>query len=206
MSQYCGRPVTIYETAELSGQAFSRAFTIENIVSSYRATGIYPLNPDIFTDDVFLPSNVTDISIEEETPAYKLSDGIDDETLLMSILPYPRVPPTAKRSARKKSKTAIIADTPEKETVLSLQKKKTSVSYNRTKVLSKRAQQLSSSSDSGLRSDTEYDEESSSAEDDDYQERQTAENCGQESLADLVKDGDHIIVKVFTKGNRHQKQ
>lgn len=217
LSQHGGRPVTIYETAELSGQAFARAFTIENIVSSFRATGIYPFNPDIFTDDVFLPSIVTDIPLEESTSANNLSHGIeaadveiDDETLLTSILPYPRVSSTAKRSTRRKSKTTIITDTPEKEKILSQRKKKLPVSSNRAKVsvLTKRAQQLSSSSDSdlamSLHSDTEYDEESSSAEDSDYQERQISEDCGQESLADLVKVGDHIIVKVFTKGNRHR--
>jgi len=40
------------EAAELSGKVFVRSFTIENIISSFRATGIF--NPNIFTDDMLL--------------------------------------------------------------------------------------------------------------------------------------------------------
>ena len=54
-----GRSISIYETAELSGAAFSKAFNLENITSAFKATGIFPLNPLVFTEDDFLPSYVT---------------------------------------------------------------------------------------------------------------------------------------------------
>ena len=33
---------------------------MENITSSFRRTGIFPFNSEIFTEDEFLPSTVTD--------------------------------------------------------------------------------------------------------------------------------------------------
>lgn len=56
MNSHQGRVVSIYEVAELAGTAFKRAMSIENITSGFNATGIYPVNDQIFTDDLFLPA------------------------------------------------------------------------------------------------------------------------------------------------------
>ena len=66
MTSNPGKTLSIYDIAELSGQAFQRSFTIENINSSFRATGIFPYNPNIFTDDEFLPALVTDIPLQQD--------------------------------------------------------------------------------------------------------------------------------------------
>lgn len=55
-----GKTVTIYEIAEFVNPAFSESFTISNICKSFEKTGIYPFNSNIFTDDDFLPSSITD--------------------------------------------------------------------------------------------------------------------------------------------------
>ncbi|CAH2108862.1 unnamed protein product [Euphydryas editha] len=55
-----GKPVTIYDIAELIGIAFTRAMTPTNIINSFKKTGIYPFDRDIFTEEDFLPSTVTD--------------------------------------------------------------------------------------------------------------------------------------------------
>ena len=39
------QPLTIYDVAELSGLAFAKAFSIENISSSFKSSGIHPFNP-----------------------------------------------------------------------------------------------------------------------------------------------------------------
>ena len=39
-----GETITIYYVAELSGKAFAKSFTMENILSSFRRTGLFPLN------------------------------------------------------------------------------------------------------------------------------------------------------------------
>ncbi|CAH2020733.1 unnamed protein product [Acanthoscelides obtectus] len=44
----------------------SQAFSLSNILSGFRSTGIHPYNPDIFTDDDFLCSAVTDREMTSE--------------------------------------------------------------------------------------------------------------------------------------------
>lgn len=55
-----GKPITIYDIAEIFGKAFPRAFSTENNMSGFRVTGIYPFDRFVFTDDEFLSSYVTD--------------------------------------------------------------------------------------------------------------------------------------------------
>ncbi|KAJ8960158.1 hypothetical protein NQ318_003879 [Aromia moschata] len=73
-----GKPVTIYEVAEFVNPAFSESFTISNICKSFEKTGIYSFNSNIFTDDDFLPSSITD----RPDP----SSLINDNSSLPSIL------------------------------------------------------------------------------------------------------------------------
>lgn len=54
-----GQTLTIYHVAELVGQAFEKAMTPTNIKSGFRKTGIFPLDRDIFTDEDFFTSEVT---------------------------------------------------------------------------------------------------------------------------------------------------
>lgn len=45
-----GKPATIYDVAELVGQAFSLSFTPANILNGFKASGLQPLNEHIFPD------------------------------------------------------------------------------------------------------------------------------------------------------------
>lgn len=69
MIQNPGRSITIYDLSELLGHAFPRAFTPQNIQSGFRVTGIFPFNNEIFTDDEFLSSYVTDRPIRDQSEA-----------------------------------------------------------------------------------------------------------------------------------------
>lgn len=60
MLSHPGRPISLYDVAELVGKAFPQAFTSKNICSGFKVTGIFPLNSNIFTDEDFLGSYVTD--------------------------------------------------------------------------------------------------------------------------------------------------
>jgi len=51
---------SIYGIAQIVKQAFELAFSPKNIKSGFQNTRICPLNPDVFTEDVFDPSAVTD--------------------------------------------------------------------------------------------------------------------------------------------------
>ena len=49
-----GKTVTIYEIASLVGQSLPVSFTPNNIMRGFEKTGIWPYNPDIFTENDFL--------------------------------------------------------------------------------------------------------------------------------------------------------
>jgi hypothetical protein len=52
--------MSIMDISECVGHSFPRAFTQSNITAGFRVAGICPLNRDVFTDDEFLSSYVTD--------------------------------------------------------------------------------------------------------------------------------------------------
>ena len=52
--------LSLYYVAGLSNKAFVKSCTLENITSLFRRIGIFPFNSEIFTEDEFLPSTVTD--------------------------------------------------------------------------------------------------------------------------------------------------
>ena len=130
MTSNPGKPLSIYEVAELSGHAFHKAFTIENITSSFRSRGIHLFNPDVFPNDAFLPALVTDIPLQLDEadsstdPSTSKSatvtnvaepQTLNDEELLAEINPYPKANVSRKRPNKRRCKSAIITNTPEKE-------------------------------------------------------------------------------------------
>ena len=139
MTSNPGKPLSIYEVAELSGHAFHKAFTIENI-TSFRSSGIHPFNPDDFHNDAFLPALVTDIPLQldevDSSTAPSTSESatftnvderqtLNDEELLAKINPYPKANVSQKRPNKRRCKSAIITDTPEKRISFSLEKSST---------------------------------------------------------------------------------
>lgn len=67
MRSHSGRSVSIYEFRELVKQAFLSAMTPTNITSGFRATGIFPFNRDIFPEEDYAPSMVTDRANPEQS-------------------------------------------------------------------------------------------------------------------------------------------
>ena len=103
-----GRSISIYEIAELSGAAFSKAFNLENITSAFEATGIFPLNPLVFTEYDFLPSYVTERpSCSSEHAAFQHTTLANKE-ILLKLHSHPRVSATTSRRTSKQQKSAII--------------------------------------------------------------------------------------------------
>lgn len=62
MTSNPGKPVTIYNVAQFARDAFYAAFSMNNITSGFKNSGIWPINKNIFTDEDFLPAFVTDRS------------------------------------------------------------------------------------------------------------------------------------------------
>lgn len=82
ISSHPGQTVATYHVAGLFKTAFERAATLEKATKGFMATGIFPLNKNIFSDDDFLPSEVTeqeeeneDIDLEDENNRFINFDG-----------------------------------------------------------------------------------------------------------------------------------
>ena len=54
--------ITDYDIAALVSEAFSKAARLDIAQNGFKCTGIYPFNPNIFTEVDFLPSAMTDIT------------------------------------------------------------------------------------------------------------------------------------------------
>ena len=62
-----GRTVGLYQLSRLFASAYGKAATVGNALSGFRATGIVPLNPDIFPEYLFAPSQTTDRQQSDNT-------------------------------------------------------------------------------------------------------------------------------------------
>ncbi|KAG5878592.1 hypothetical protein JTB14_013345 [Gonioctena quinquepunctata] len=134
-----GQPITLHYVAELAGKAYPLTFTPKNIQSGFRVSGIWPPNENIFGDEEYLSSSVTDR--EEPTGStddpksstsqhlVPLNDGDDNNALAMEqtapefttpeqLRPYPKAKTrTMKASNRKKTKSRVLTDTPGKDEI-----------------------------------------------------------------------------------------
>lgn len=63
-----GRVITQYQIAELVDKAFQKAATMTSAFNAFRATGIWPLNRDIFTEADFLAAAATEIELSCPDP------------------------------------------------------------------------------------------------------------------------------------------
>ena len=135
-----GETLSLYYVAGLSNKAFVKSCTLENITSSFRRTGIFPFNSEIFTEGEFLPSTVTDqvqnvysgetnidASVLDTTEAAVQStstpassnpgcslEAVPETSLIESIAPLPKARPRKIRR-RKRVSSAIITRTPVKK-------------------------------------------------------------------------------------------
>lgn len=77
-----GKPLTIYDIADLVGKAFPRAFTPTNIANGFKATGFHPLNENIFSEADFLAANFSDRPLPQDSSSQKESSAQADNSLL----------------------------------------------------------------------------------------------------------------------------
>ena len=88
------KPITEHHLPELACKAWIRACTPTNILSAFRATGIWPIDRNIFPDDVFAGAEVTDL------PAPEMVVEVDPEDipLQQDLTPDP-IPSTSAGSS-----------------------------------------------------------------------------------------------------------
>lgn len=150
MLRHPGRTITIYDVSELLGEAFPRAMVPTNIISGFRAAGIWPINPNIFTESEFMTRLVTDrpppsqleeptqrsviasdcplpspleepvqsSSVSERASPSLLGGSVPMHFSPQDIMPYPKAGPRSQSSReRKRRRTRILTDTPEKAAI-----------------------------------------------------------------------------------------
>lgn len=70
-----GRTVTQFQISKLFGEAYLRAATPTTAINGFRKCGIYPYNPDVFTDVDFAASEVTDQPFMQNSQQQEVLDG-----------------------------------------------------------------------------------------------------------------------------------
>lgn len=151
------KTMSIYELPGILKYAWPLAATPTNIINSFKKAGVCPFDPNIFTDEDFAPSFVTDrpmpnadfhqetelndqpgpsniensqhivrqsVSFPEpsnnklsmEPEPQTIPTTVDDVTFSPELVkPFPKAPPRlSTTSRRRKRKTAVLTDTPEK--------------------------------------------------------------------------------------------
>ena len=65
--------ITMFEQGKLFGAAFMKIAGMQKAVNGFERTGLWPFNPDVFQDEDFLPSQVTEES--EPVPTSNVAKG-----------------------------------------------------------------------------------------------------------------------------------
>lgn len=133
LMRHPGKPISIYEVASCVGEAYLKSMLPGNITAAFRKCGIYPYDRHIFTEVDFLPSSVTDRPApdqivdepEEEpthshsqTPPQVASPNMEQFVSPEDIRGYPKAEARKNsQQGRKKGKSIIATDTPEKNEI-----------------------------------------------------------------------------------------
>ncbi|KAF0752460.1 DDE-1 domain-containing protein [Aphis craccivora] len=115
-----GKWFTIYDFPTVTTNAILNAATPRNITNGFAVSGVWPFNRNIFSIDEFAPAVVTDLMLHT-TENNNETQSINTETLPQSTNTSKN---SKKKSGRKKGKTAILTDTPEKNELENKAKKK----------------------------------------------------------------------------------
>ncbi|KAI4463424.1 hypothetical protein MML48_4g00005081 [Holotrichia oblita] len=125
-----GRIVNLYQISELFNAAYITAATVQNAVSGYAATGIQPLNPDIFPDHLYSPSATTDQPLANAVDALTTGDALTDsagassETVVATmdyhdalddVSPLPHAEVQTTKSSRRSEGSTVMTSTPNME-------------------------------------------------------------------------------------------
>ena len=106
---------SVNPVAKMAGMAFAKAFNSENITSSFKNTGIFPYNRNVFTEDEFLPAAVTDIALyADNQQAILVSNQPHDQDILTAFMAQPKTTATTRKKSRQQ-KSSIITSPAEKK-------------------------------------------------------------------------------------------
>jgi len=132
-----GKRFTIYDLPSVTSNALVNSATPKNIINGFSVSGVSPFNRNVFNDDEYAPSTVTNIVLDstDNMQPYEISDNTETvmankiiETLSQepitispeSIRPYPKAQlaqKMAKKGGRNQGTTKILTDTSEKNEI-----------------------------------------------------------------------------------------
>ncbi|KAF2897059.1 hypothetical protein ILUMI_09111 [Ignelater luminosus] len=128
MASNTRKPFDIFHIASLVGKVYENSFSMNNILSEFIKTGIYPMNQEIFEDNEFLSSFVTareeaetsNTGGNQNTPTSSKSSGNNIVTL-DEVRPLPKAPSHkigGQGQGRKLGKIRILTITPGKSKLI----------------------------------------------------------------------------------------
>jgi len=145
-----GKTMSIHVLPLMVSYAFPKAFTPQSIMAGFKCTGIYPFDPNVFTEVHFMPATVSDRPLVPfpEDPRMTLDNPSSNDPQASTsgessgtssvamevpvgrrivspevVRPFPRAAPRDPNKPRRKSeKSAIYTDTPEKARILEASK------------------------------------------------------------------------------------
>ena len=83
--RHAGRIIGQADIVKILKPAYLKAASAQNAVSGFRASGIWPFNNNVFCDEDFAPSQLTDRQPEAE--ACQSPSGLDSTTSVVQALP-----------------------------------------------------------------------------------------------------------------------
>lgn len=90
-----GKTITIFQVAELVGEAWVKAGTPSNIMAGFKAAGIWPYDRNVFSDEAFLPSSVTDRPQETDATPMTSDDPHTTTSTETVTTPQAKSPPSS---------------------------------------------------------------------------------------------------------------
>lgn len=158
LKEHPGRTVTHFQVAKLFNNAYLKAFIPSNAINSFRKTGIFPFNPDIFEDWEYAAAITTDkpqiqiidqdnennenISMEDGSQIANTSKSNEERQTIANkpaltlehieeLSPLPKADCRCpKKLKRKRGKTGVINSTPDIEEI---KEKKATLEKNQQK-------------------------------------------------------------------------
>lgn len=125
MLAHPGVPLTIHDVAPLFNEAFLQAFTPHNITKGFSSCGIFPFNRNIFQEEDFLCSTVTDRPLPDTLSTVVSASPLESTHTTASTpsAPYkspedvfgiPKAEPRKLTHSSRSRKSCIATSTPEK--------------------------------------------------------------------------------------------
>jgi hypothetical protein len=73
-----GRVVTVFQISHIFNESYMQACTPLNAINGFKKTGIFPYNPDVFTDIDFAAAEVTEQNEPQNDTVHKENDAVQE--------------------------------------------------------------------------------------------------------------------------------